>query len=232
MNTQTMVDVVKARTRQQDDTKVVRELNSALDWCYTKVYNSSGGPDTLMTFGNELTALASTTRDYDIDANVTGTVYSIKTLWVKLPGETNFTPMLPRDQHDQYYADVYPASDTTSVATGHPVYYEVVNFAKVRFYPQLPASSVLRVDACIKPPDIDPTTNPTLTYANDIPEPTHEAICDKATAQVFEQLNDDRWKDWQVLAERRLYDAMHLLTRRSQGPITTKPFRGRRSVWI
>lgn len=234
MTTEQMVDAVKSRTRQTDDTKVVRELNSSLDWAYTKVFNSAGGPDILLTFGTEKT-MAAVTRVYDMGANITGTLYFVKQLWLRLPGEVNFTPMVPRDaatDAEYILADQYPASDTTNVATGHPVRYDIFNFSQVRFSPMLPTGSIIRIDGCIKPPDIDPTQNPTLTYANDIPEPTHEAIVDKATAQVFEQLNDDRWKDWLALAERRLNDALYLLTRRNQGPTVTTAFRVRRRRWI
>lgn len=234
MTTQQIIDAVKARTRQNDDTKVIREVNSAKDAIYQRVFNSVGGPDLLMTFDNEVT-MAAVTREYDIDANVTGTVYALKGLWLKLSGETAFTPMVPMDAWSEPVArfyDQYPSSDTTSVAAGHPVVYQVFNFAKLRFFPMLPSGAVLRIDACIKAPDIDPTSNTTLTYGNDIPEPTHEAIVDKATAQVFEQLNDDRWRDWDVMAERKLNDAMYLMTRRTQGPTVTTPYRRRGRVWI
>ncbi len=234
MTTQQLVDSVKARTRHVDDTRVVRELNSALAWAYGRVFNSTGGPDLLMTFDTEL-AIAAVTRDYDLGANITGTLYSLKQLWLKLPSDTNFTPMFQRDaMSDPQYVwnDQYPSSDTTSIAIGHPVRYEVMNFAEVRFSPMLPSGSRLRVDACIKPPDIDPTTNPTLTYGLDIPEPTHEAIADKATSQIFSLLDDSRWAEWDRKAETKLHDALYLMTRRAQGPTITSPYRRRQRRWI
>lgn len=240
MTTQQLVTSVKERTRHQDDTRVVRELNSSLDWAYTKVFNSTNGPDLLMTFDTELT-MAAVTRDYDLGANVTGTLYSIKQLWLRFATDTNFTPMIQRDavSDDQFvWADQYPSSDTTSIAVGHPVRYDIINFAKVRFAPMLPTGAIIRIDACIKPPDMDPTTNPTLTYSFDIPEPTHQAIADKATGQIFRLLDDTRAKEYDSdirpygSAQVRLTDAMYLMTRRAQGPTITKPFRRQLPRWI
>ena len=226
MTTQDIVTRVKDRTRHRDDTRVVGEINSAKDWAYTKIFLSENGPDLLMTHDTELT-MSAQTRSYDLDANITGTLYGIKKLWLRFSNETNFTEMKPVDSSDEQFSwdDRYPASDTTTVASGHPVRYDIVNFAKVRFAPPLPTNAVIRVDAWIKPPDIDPTLNPTLTYSADIPEPSHEAIVDKATAQIFNLLDDDRWEIWEASAARRLSDALYLMTKRQQGPVETKPFR-------
>lgn len=234
MTTQEQVDSVRETTRQRDETKIVRALNQGKDWAWTKVYNSTNGPDVLMSFDTEKT-MSSVTREYDLGANVSGTLYAIKQLWLRLSGDTNFTLMLPRDAAaDPQFAlsDQYPSSDTTSVATGHPVRYDIFNFAKVRFAPMLPSGAIIRIDAVIKPPDIDPTTNTTQTYGNDMPEPIHEPMVKKAISLIFNQLNDDRWKDWAVMAERELNDALYLLTRRNQGPTITTPFRIRRRRWI
>ena len=228
-----MVTRVKDRSRHRDDTRVIGEVRSAQTWAWFKIFNSENGPDLLSTFGTELTLLA-TTREYDIGANITGTLYGIKQLWLKLPQDRSFTPMTFADVNDKQFTlnDQWLAADQDRIAQGHPVYYDIIDFARVRFSPPLPAQSVLRADVWLRPPDIDPTLNPTLTYGNDIPVPAHEAIVDKATAQIFELLDDDRWTDWNTMAEQKLRDAMYLLTKRTQGPPRTQPFRTRRRRWV
>lgn len=233
MNVQTIVDRVRARTRHNDDTRVINEVHSASTWAWLKIYNSENGADLLSTFGNEFTMTA-TTREYDLGAAVTGTLYGVKKLWLKFATDTSFTPMCPADANDRQFMfnDQWLASDTLNFAKGHPVYYDVINFAKVRFAPALPVDSIIRADIWLRPPDFDPTVNPTLDYGSDVPEPAHEAIVDKATAQIFELLDDDRWGDWNSMAEQKLNDAMHLMTRRTQGPPHTQPFRTRRRRWV
>lgn len=233
MNSAQMVQRVKDRTHHNNDDKIIGELNSAKDWAWTKIFNSASGPDLLLTLDTEKT-MSAQTRTYDIGANVTGTLYGIKQLWLKFSSETNFTPMVARDMNDSTFrgGDQYPSSDTTSVAIGHPVLYEIINFSQARFSPPLPTSSVIRIDAWIKPPDIDPVANPTLTYANDLPEPAFEAVLDKATANIFSLMDDDRAGAWNGMAEQKLADAMYLMRNRNQAPVMTSPYRTKRRRWV
>lgn len=233
MTSADMVTRVKNRTHHTDDLKIIGELNSAKNWAWMRTYNSANGKDLLLTIGTEKT-MSAQTRTYDIGANITGTLYGIKQLWLRFSSETNFTPMIPRDMADISFQmdDQYPSSDTTSVAIGHPVKYEIVNFAQVRFSPPLPANAVIRIDAWIRPPDIDPAANNTLSYSADIPEPLHESVCDKATGQIFSMMDDTRAQEWDIRAERNLNDALYMLGTRNQGPTRSTPFRVRRRRYV
>lgn len=228
-----MVTRVKNRTHHPDDLKIIGELNSARHWAWMKTYNSENGPDLLLTIGTEKT-MSAQTRDYDLGANITGTLYGIKQLWLRFSSETNFTPMVPRDMNEGSFqsGDQYPSSDTTTVAEGHPVYYDVVNFAKLRFSPPLPTDAVMRIDAWIRPPDIDPAGNNALTYGNDLPEPLHEPAVDKACGQVWSLMDDTRSLEWERKAEFGLTQALYMLRQRNQGPVRIKPFRMARRRWV
>lgn len=233
MTSAQMIERVKGRTKQNDDTKVIRELNAAQEWAYNKIYNSEGGPDLLITYGTEK-MMSAQTRIYDLGANVSGTIYGIKNLWLRFPNETAFSPMRKVDATNAEFVfnDQWVASDTTTVATGHPVFYDMINLSQLRFAPPLPASSVIRVDYWRKPPDIEPTINPALTYGNDLPEPAHQPVVDKATATIFDLIDDDRAEGWEVRAERGLNDAMYLMRKRVQTPVRTQPFGVRRRRFI
>lgn len=234
LTTALMIQRVKDRTHSKDDLRIIGELNSSKDWASNKLFNAEGGPDTLATYATQLT-ISSRTREYDLGTNVTGTIYGIKQLWLKFSTDTNFVLMVERDASDPVFTanDPYPSSDSTTVAEGHPVYYHVQNFSKIRCAPPLPADSTLRADFFRKPPNLDPVTNNALAYGDDIVEPIHEAVVDKATAQMFINQDDDRVHYWEGQAREKLTDARYLIRARVQGPVRTKPFRsGRRRVLI
>jgi hypothetical protein len=235
MTTQALVALIKRRSHHSDDVLVQNELNSAKDWAYERLYNSEVGPDLLITYGTEIT-LAARTRDYNLgaDAAISGTLYGIKQLWLKFSTDVAFTPMRAADSTDLRYIfnDQWASTDTTTVATGHPVLYDVVNFNKVRFSPPLPAGALVRVDYFRRPPDLDATTNDALAFGDDIPLPVHDAIADKATAQVFHLMDDSRWSEWEAKAEARLNSAMYNVQRRTQSPTETRPYAVRRRRYI
>lgn len=222
---------IKGRTHMSDDAKITGEIISAQDWTLNRLWMTERGPDMLQTMGTEVT-MAAQTREYDLGANVTGTLYGVRMLWLRFTSDTNFTPMIPADPSEPQFwqNDIYPASDTTSVAEGHPVRWASVDFAKVRFSPPLPADAVVRADFWLKPPNIDPAANDSLTYGNDIVEPLFECMVDKATAQVFTIMDDTRDMIWETRAERKINDALHVVGRRNLGPTRTQPFRARRSL--
>ncbi len=110
--------------------------------------------------------------------------------------------------------------------------YDVVNFNKVRFSPPLPSGAIIRVDYFRRPPDLDATTNDALAFGDDIPLPVHDAIADKATAQVFHLHDDDRWQEWESKAEQRLTAALYNIQRRAQGPTMTRPYAVRRRRYV
>lgn len=236
LTAQDMVLRVKQRTAQPNDLKIIGELASAKDWAYNKIFISADGPDQLSSSDVEVT-LSLRTREWDMGAasGISGTdIYGIKLLWLKFPSETVFSPMRPADSADLRFIfnDQWTSADTTTVATGHPVMYDVIDFAKVRFAPPLPSGSVIRVDYWLNPPNPNPNTNNQLLYGDDIMAPTHEAITDKATAQIFVGIDDNRVLYWEQQAMLRLRDALYVIGKRTQGATTIQPFRIRRKRWI
>lgn len=228
-----MVERVKSRTFNKNDSKIVGELISAQDWAWNKIFKSAEGPDQLSTQGQEI-SISAITREYDLGAQITGTLYGVKMLWLKFSSDTTFHPMRPADSAELQFIfnDQWASSDTTTVAIGHPVLYMIVDFAKVRFSPPVPANSTLRVDSWLKAPNIDQAANNVLAYGDDIMEPIHEAIVDKATAQMFVGMDDDRVKYWEGSARERCQDALMVIDKRGQHPTRTTPFRSGRRRWI
>ena len=221
-----MVARVRRKTHQADESKIVNELQAAQRWVGRRVFNSTGGPELLTTIGEELTALAATTRSYDLGANVTGGVFlGLKQLWVKLPGSTRFSKMDHVDVTEMADSATTAAPD---IASGHPISYAVINFSKLRFAPALPASSVLRVDYFRVAPLLDPASNNTTENGSDLPEVFHDAIVHKANAQIFNDLDDDREGAEETRARDAFSSAMDIATGRVQGPTRTQPFNPRR----
>jgi hypothetical protein len=225
---QEMLDTVKVRTHISDDTKVVRELNSAKDWVYNRVFISENGPDAIMKTGLTVPILTNT-RELDIAAAMRtyelplpGELYGVKQLWLKLPTEIKYTPMDTKDTGDPAFQMTDTGDDANEVATGHPVYYDMVNFSVARFSWIIPAGSSIRADLWEVPPAFDLATNTTTA----IPTCLHQSICDKATAQCFVNLDDDREPMWERNAERKIREALFALNKRTE-PIKTQPFRRR-----
>ena len=233
LTTTNMVNRVSNRTHfgttGTDLTIITGELNAAKDWVYNRIFASQNGPDLLMTFDAEIT-LNSTTRDWDAGANVgSDDIYGVKTIWVKFTSDTIFTPAVPRDAGDDdfIWGDAYTSANPTP-ATGHPVFVDYANFAKVRFSPPLPSGTIIRLDYWRRPPDLDESTHNTLAYGADVPEPFLEAIMDKATAQCFVNISDDRVAYWERSALEKLVVALQVAQKRRQGPIKTTGFRIKR----
>jgi hypothetical protein len=214
--------VVSSRTFMSDTTKLGYELDAAIQWAYNKVYNSSNGPDMIMDFADEFT-LTSRTIEQDLAAS-TGvndtTLFGIKKLWLKLSGDIEFHPMIPVDGNDaEFGITALAASDTTTVATGHPVYYQLFNHQSVRFSPPLPSGAIVRADYF---------QFASLGTLAGISDNIHQCIIDKATSTVFNLLDDDRSMYWNAIAERNMVDALHALNRKVQAPVRIRPFRTRR----
>ena len=228
-----MVDRIKGRTFQKDSTKIIGELASAVDWAFNRIFDTQNGADLLSVFDSEKT-LATYTREYDLSANVSTSLVGIKQLWIKFPTETTFTPARTVDTTDLEFIfnDQWASSDVTTVAKGHPVLFDVINFAKLRFAPPLAAGTVLRIDYWKKPNVLDPTTNNNPNIGTDLPFVVEESVIDKATAQIFDLMDDSRADRWDRKAEARLTDALYVIARRTAAPPTIKPFRIHRKRYI
>ncbi len=229
MTSADMVAAVKSRTQDTNDAKVLTELNAAQDWAFNHIYNAEGGPDLLVTF-NEQKTLTSV-REYDLTSNLTYVIMGLKKLWLKLPNETKFTPMLPADTTEPNFVWRDDVDDTT-VATSHPVYYMVENFAQLRFSALLPSNAILRVDYFRMPPAIDPTLNNTLSNGSDLPTTFHQVLVDYATGLRYVGQDDDRATGYISTANTNLATALYGIKRRVQAPTTTQPYRSgrRRSI--
>lgn len=228
MTTLEMMALLRQRTKIPDSSKLLNELRVAYRWAVNKIYKSADGPRLLCTVGEELT-LAAITRSYDLEANLAGgTLLGMKQLWAKLPGATQFTPMIPRDVSDPEFMalDAQTAADPL-IATGSPVFYSMINFGQARFAPALPATTVLRVDYARIGPAPDPTLNPTQQDGTDIPGLFHDAIVNKATALLFNTLDDTREGSWHTQAMDVLNDAIFAAGKgaQTQQPVQTQPFR-------
>lgn len=234
MTTNEMLDTLQRRTKIADRVKLIAELKSAYRWAARRIYNTAGGPELLMVLGEELTALASTTRDLDLSA--TGVLdagcIGIKRLWVKLPSDAKFVPMNSCDSNDELFTSLDSGTAAApTIAAGHPILYMVYNFVQLRFAGALPAGSVLRADYFKSGEPPEPTLNPTMTNGNDLPDPFHDAICSKAIAQLFNIIDDEREGTWETRARDELNDALFVGSKRTQGPTRTQPFRsGRRRL--
>lgn len=229
MTTAEMVALLKQRTKVQDTAKLLPELRAAYRWVVRKVYTSADGPDLLVTIGEELTALAADTREYDLKTNLNDAkLLGVKALWVKFPTDTGFSPMQQADTNDP----AFQSGDSTLeaaplVATAHPVLYDMVNFSFVRFSPALPSGAIIRCDYDRIGSVPDPTTNNTQEDGSDIPDAFHDAIVSKATAHIFNMLDDSREGAWENRAREELRDAIYTTQRRVRTRV--QPFRaGRR----
>ena len=223
-----MLTRVKQRTRMQDEYRILTELQHAYGWVLRRVYNTEKGPNLLITIDEEL-SINATTRDYDLASNLAHALLGVKQLWLKLPSDTTFTPMVTADTN----SSVFVVTDSASItATGHPVFYDVVNFDKVRFAPALPSGSTIRVDYYRLAPDLDPTTDNSPTSSHDLPEIFHDAVVSKTTAQVYGLLDDTREITWEQRAVADLQEAVYVANRRVQAPTQTEPFRSRRRRFI
>ena len=141
MTTSDMVNFVKRRTRLNDDVKIIGEIQTAYRWAQRRIFNSSGGPDLLITMDEEK-PIAALTSSYDFGANLSGEILAMKQLWAKLPNEAVFTPMVLADTNSLQFI----RNDSTLIstpATGHPIFYDMLNYNQARFSPALPANSTL-----------------------------------------------------------------------------------------
>lgn len=233
MTTTEMVALVTQRTKVSDATKIVRELNSALRWVARRVYNTADGPDLLVTVGQELATLVATTRDYDLGTAFTTAVagtelMGVKLLWVKLPSDTIFRPMISADSNSQEFVDKDSAATATpDIAVGHPILYNVINFSKVRFAPALPSGAVVRADVFRIPPALSTSSNDAQANGDDLPSIFHDSIVHKANAQIFSGLDDSREGAEETRARDTINDAI-FASRRTQAPQRTTGWRAKR----
>lgn len=230
MTTTEMLALMKQRTKVGDQEKLLNELRSAYRWVVRRVYNSADGPDLLMTIGEELPAFVAITRNYDLGANVVGGEFlGLKNLWLRLPGDVKFTPLLFRDENDDaFLAWDFSLAATPLLAISHPVFYTVINFSKLRFAPALPIGSILRADYFRIGPVPDPTTNDTQENGVDLPAQFHDAMVHKATAQLFGTLDDSREKSEEARARDVITDAIYATGKRVQFPTRVQGYGRRR----
>ncbi len=228
MTTQEMIDLVSQRTKIKDPTKVLAELRAAFEWAVNRIFKSADGPQLLITVDEELPAFSGTTREYDLEANLDNSILGLQSLSAKLSSGTNFTKLIPRSTaSDEFMNQDSSTAAAPDTAAGLPVYYSVINFGQVRFAPSLPAGTVLRATYSIFGAVPDPTANPTQEDGSDPPKLFHYAMCAKASAYLFNTLDDDRESSWHTIAIETLTDAIHAAGKgvRTQRPVEVQGFR-------
>lgn len=222
-------DLVKSRTHHTDNTKVMLEVVSAANWAFQRVFKTAKGPKLISIYRGEIT-LGSDARQ--VDLSTISNIYAVEKLWVKLPSDATYILAHPASTTDP----AFEVNDNTLAATitpgSHPFLYEIINVTTARFSPALPSGTVIGVDYYKRAGDPDTSLNNALDAGSDVPEATHQAIVDKATAQIFSLLDDDRVGYWEREAERKIREAIHALERRVNAPVRTKPFRpfGRKAL--
>lgn len=229
MTTSEMLSILKNRTKISDPTKMLSELRVAYRWAVNEIFKSADGPQLLMTVGEQLPAFVAVTRNYDLESNlVGGNLLGLQTLWVKLLADLNFSRLIPREVTDPDFLNMDSSAIATPlVASGYPIFYAVVNFGQVRFAPALPIGAILRADYARFGLDPDPTSNPIMTDGMDLPSLFHDSIVHKATAQLFNILDDTREGAWETRAMSTITSAIYAAGKgtRTQRPVQTLPWR-------
>lgn len=231
MTSEEMLTLLQERTKVSTRSRLLNELRAAFRWVGRRVYNSANGPDLCMVPDEEVDPLTEVTRTLDLGILLQGgTIFGIKQLWVKLPGDVRFEPMVERDLNDPLFIanDSEAATDTTA-AKMHPVYYYVYNFSSVRFSPALPIDAVIRADYfCFPiPPDPDDSDSDSVTEEEASFEIFQDAILHKAGELLFSGIDDARELLEKNRAQTSLDEAIYNAERRAQGPTRIQPYRRR-----
>jgi len=220
---ETMLQSLRDRTHVLNkDAMLIAESNSAQSWAWNRLVTSN---DNILKTDDFEATLAATTHSYNLATAVSSTLtlVAVKWLGVKLTGDTKFLPVIFIDSSD----DRFISKDQDSTATTHPIYAAMENFNQVRFAPGLPSGAIVRCDYIYGPLDLDLNSNVTP----DLPYLVHDASLDKATAQVFTTLDDDRAGYWEMQALSKLLSASNAINRQQyQQQPRTRSSR-RRHVW-
>ena len=216
-----MLQLVRDRTHLLNkDSLLIEELISAQDWAFERLITNNAN---ILKTSNFQATLVAQTSSYDLATAVSATVTLIAVKWlgVKLSGDTRFLPVSFIDSSD----DRFIAADQDTAATAGPVYAAMENFNQVRFAPPLPIGAIIRCDYIYSPLDLSLSSN----VIEDLPVIVHQSIVDKACAQVFVTLDDDRAGYWEGQALSKLYSASNSLNRRqyAQQPKTRPSTRSR-----
>lgn len=224
-----------------DHQKRLAALQKAYRWAVRRVFNSESGPNLLASIGEELTALASVTKTLDIESLLSHELLGFKKLWLKLPSDIKFVGMEKRDTNDEAFedGDADPAASLT-VAMGHPVVYDIINFGQARFAPALPIGAVIRVDyyRLARVPgqddsgDVDSSEEADVpVVGEDLPAIFDDAITSEACSILWSKLDDDREMEWHQRALSELNDSL-FIWKRVQGPTQTGRWKPQRKRYI
>lgn len=237
-----MLEECQQWTKVADHKKRLVALQKAYRWAVRRVFNTENGPNLLAVFGEELSALGSITKTLDIESLLSHELLGFKQLWLMLPSDIKFTPMLPRDTNDQAFidSDTDPLASLT-VAQGHPVVFDIINFGSARFAPALPVGAKLRVDyyrVARTPGETDSGHSDSSdeddepVVGEDLPAVFDDAVTSKGISLLFGMLDDDREAVWEQRALSELTDAIYTAGSRIKAPTRTKPFRVQRRRFI
>ncbi len=203
--------LLRKRTHlNNDDPFLIDELNSAADWAYNRLFTLN---EDICKNESEIITLASQTSSYDLGANVQRpNMYAVKWLGVQLVANAKFSPVQWMDSAN----DAFQSANQDPPATAFPVFCDTKNFNQVRFAPPLPAGAKIQVDYIWIPMLMNLNTNASFTSATypGMPNPIYQSVVDKATAQVYIDIDDTRVVYWEDQAKRKLREALNLVDKR------------------
>lgn len=216
-----MLQVLRDRTHLQKDSVLEAELTSAQSFIWNRLITDDNG---LLVESTQLT-LAVDTSSYDLAAALAvadnKVFVALKFLGIKPAGSTRFSPV----RFINSSAPRFISASQDDAGSGSPVYAASENFDQIQFAPPLLAGTVIRVDYIYAPAALNLATR----ILSDLPELVHQAIVDKATAQVFNILDDTREQAWELRAIDKFISAQNAINRRQyqQQPRTRPSSRGR-----
>lgn len=210
-NLESELNILRKRTGiRNDDPFLILELNSAVDWAFNAVLVMN---EDILKNEDEQFTISTQTSSFDIGAAVSAAdMYSIKWLGIKLPGDQKFNPVQFMDSA----VDTFMSADQDTPATAHPIFCDTKNWTQVRFAPPLPPGAQILVSYIYIPRLMSLDTNAALTSSTypGIPNAFNQCIVDKATAQLYMDIDDTRVQYWEDQAKQKLRRALNVLDKR------------------
>lgn len=225
MTLQESIELIRKRTKKSnDDPWIVAEMNSAQAWVWNRLYTAY--PDIEVTFETTGT-FAAETHTFGLAAELAasgGEFFGHKTFYILNSSQNKYVPVVFMDANDPRFL----AREQEQAQVLQPCYASAVNFGEVRFAPALPSGTGWRSDWVGTPPALSLDTQTTTA----LPEPLHHAIVDKATAQMFVGIDDDRVEYWEAQSRDKILTGIHAAKfRQQQTPQATGKFPARRRIW-
>lgn len=223
MTLEEQIKAVQADTQVANPTMIISALDEAQAWCANRLFVMD---ENVLKVDNDQMTMTGDTRTYDLGANVsTGVLYQLKWLGVQLSTDTKFHGIEWANSSDDYFIQL---DQSTTGASGHPILVASENFDQVRFAPFLQSGDIVRADYIYRPKPLSLEDN----VECDLPEPFHWCVVNKARAAIFDSIDDDRSRKYEIRAFEALFGAENILQQRQlQQRPTTAPFGISRQRW-